>query len=270
MNHLPKNPIGIFDSGIGGLTVAHAVSELLPNENMIYFGDTAHLPYGEKSIAAIQAYTVKICDFLLSKKCKVILIACNSASAAGFELAKEYVASRAKVLNVIDPVVEYVSQKYSYKRVGLIGTRATVNSRAYPQKLSLLNPTITLQSLATPLLASMIEEGFFNNSVSKAALEAYLSNPVLKGIEALILGCTHYPLIKKEIEAFYKGKVEVIDGSYKVAEALKNYLTENRLLKTTLGSRKKFYVSDFTESFEASTKIFFGRKVHLNFYRLWE
>jgi len=270
MNHAPQNPIGIFDSGIGGLTVAYAVSKLLPNEHIIYFGDTAHLPYGEKSVAAIQAYTVKICDFLLSKKCKVILIACNSASAAGYELAKEYVASRAKVLNVIDPVVEYVAAHYSHRKVGLIGTRATVNSKAYPQKLAFVNPTVSLQSLATPLLASMIEEGFFNNSVSKATVSAYLSNPILQDIRALILGCTHYPLIKDEISAFYNNSVEVIDGSYKVAESLKVYLTENNLLNNPKRSKRKFYVSDFTPSFEASTKIFFGKKLHLELHRLWE
>jgi glutamate racemase len=116
-----NQPIGIFDSGIGGLTVAHAVSTLLPHEDLIYFGDTAHLPYGDKSSAAIQSYTVKICDLLLKQNCKVILIACNSASSAAYHLAKEYVGSKAKVINVIDPVITYISLHLDNKTIGLIG-----------------------------------------------------------------------------------------------------------------------------------------------------
>src|SRR5688572_29790686 len=121
-------PIGVFDSGIGGLTVAQAITKVLPNERLIYFGDTAHLPYGAKSTAAIQAYAVKICDLLLKQQCKVILIACNSASAAAYELVKEYVGSKAKVLNVIDPTVQFIGENYVGKTIGLIGTKQTVNS----------------------------------------------------------------------------------------------------------------------------------------------
>ena len=126
MSHASK-PIGIFDSGIGGLTVAHALVSQLPKENIIYFGDTAHLPYGDKSTAAIQAYSVKIAHLLLQQECKLILIACNSASSAAYELVKEYVASQAVVINVIDPVVNLLKEKYQGKQIGLIGTRQTVN-----------------------------------------------------------------------------------------------------------------------------------------------
>jgi glutamate racemase len=264
------SPIGIFDSGIGGLTVANAVHSLLPNEDIIYFGDTAHLPYGEKSVAAIQAYTVKICDFLLSKKCKLILIACNSASAAAYDLAKEYVASRAHVVNVIDPLVAYVAQRYAHKTVGLIGTRATVNSKTYDHKLALKAEGIELKSLATPLLASMIEEGFFNNSLSNAAINAYLSHDSLRDISALILGCTHYPLIKNETEQFYNGTVDVIDGSEQTAKFVKETLQLHDLETNSTQSKMEFYVSDFTPSFQASTRIFFGEQIQLKKYQLWE
>src|SRR5687767_15435011 len=125
---LPSQPIGIFDSGIGGLTVAHAIKKLLPFENMIYFGDTAHLPYGDKSEAAIQAYSVKIADILLQKGCKVIVIACNSASSAAYELLKEYVRRDIHIINVIDPMVNYVNSHFQDKHVGLIGTKRTVQS----------------------------------------------------------------------------------------------------------------------------------------------
>src|SRR6478752_249486 len=192
---LKNLPIGIFDSGIGGLTVAHAITRILPNEQLIYFGDTAHLPYGDKSTAAIQAYSVKICDLLIRQRCKVILIACNSASAAAYELVREYVGSKAKVMNVIDPVVDYIKEHYNGKTIGLIGTKQTVLSNVYKKKVDALSKNIDLKSLATPLLAPMIEEGFFDNNISESIITSYLSDASLSGIEALILGCTHYPLI---------------------------------------------------------------------------
>jgi glutamate racemase len=264
-------PIGVFDSGIGGLTVAKAVSNLLPQERLIYFGDTAHLPYGDKSTAAIQSYAVKICDLLLKHHCKVILIACNSASAAAFELAREYVGSKAKVLNVIDPLVEYVGEKYPSKTIGMIGTQRTVSSNVYQKKIDKLSLGITLKSLATKLLVPMIEEGYFQNSISKNIIYNYLSDEHLSDIDALILGCTHYPLIKHEIETFYQNKIEIIDASNLVAENLKNYLTQSHLLNDSkqLPSHT-FYVSDYTKSFVASTKIFFGEELNLQHYPLWE
>lgn len=264
-------PIGIFDSGIGGLTVARAVHDLLPNEDLVYFGDTAHLPYGDKSTAAIQSYTVKICDLLIKSSCKVILIACNSASSAAFQLAKEYAGSRAKVINVIDPVVQYLGEHYAGKTVGLIGTKRTVKANVYQKKLDKLGKEIRLQSLATPLLAPMIEEGYFNNSISEQIIFNYLSDPKLDGIEALVLGCTHYPLIRPQIEKFYEGKnVTVIDASMIVAESLKRYLESAALLNNETTNRHKFYVSDYTHSFAEATRIFFKEEVNLEYYPLWE
>ncbi|GAA4428572.1 glutamate racemase [Pontibacter saemangeumensis] len=265
-----QRPIGIFDSGIGGLTVAQAIIHVLPNERILYFGDTAHLPYGDKSTAAIQAYAIKICDLLIRQNCKLILIACNSASAAAYELVKEYVGSKAKVLNVIDPTVQHIGRLYPHKTVGLIGTKQTVNSNVYRKKVDELDLGITLKSHATPLLAAMIEEGFFNDSISESVIHAYLSDPALEGIEALILGCTHYPLIKKQIENFYKGKVDVLDASQIVAQHVKAYLEEQGLASERLTGDHTFYVSDFTRSFEESTRIFFRRQVHLEHYPLWE
>jgi glutamate racemase len=267
---LKQLPIGIFDSGIGGLTVAHAITELLPNEQLIYFGDTAHLPYGDKSTAAIQAYSVKICDLLIRQRCKIILIACNSASAAAYELVKEYVGSKAKVLNVIDPTVEYIGKHYAGKTIGLIGTKQTVNSNVYKKKVDALDKEIMLKSLATPLLAAMIEEGFFNNTISESVIGTYLTDQHLQNIEALILGCTHYPLIKKQIEKFYEGKVDVLDTSFLVAQHVKAFLHQQNLASHALPAEHKFYVSDFTQSFEEATRIFFEKEVHLEHYPLWE
>lgn len=270
MENKALQAIGIFDSGIGGLTVAHAIQKALPQEKMIYFGDTAHLPYGDKSEAAIQAYSIKIADVLLKMECKVIVIACNSASSAAYQLLKEYVGKRAHIINVIDPMVSLVSHQFKNKNVGLIGTKRTVQSNVYAQKIESLNQNITLHQLATPLLVHMIEEGFFDNRISHDIIDQYLSDPSLKNIDALILACTHYPLIKKEINAYYHQKVAILDSSEAVADSLKQYLTAMNLLNSTPRPQHQFLVSDYTESFEASTKLFFGEVVHLEKHRLWE
>ena len=263
------SPIGIFDSGIGGLTVAHAIRKTLPNESLVYFGDTAHLPYGDKSEAAIQAYSIKIAEVLLKKGCKVIVIACNSASSAAYELLKEYVRNQAHIVNVIDPMVELVKGKFSGKRVGLIGTKRTVQSSIYSKKLAALDPSISLQQLATPLLAPMIEEGFYNNKISHDIIGQYLQDPLLHNIDALILACTHYPLIKKEIENFFHHQVYILDSSIVVATKLKEYLTANQLINSSSEISHYFYVSDYTESFESATQLFFGARVKLVLHRLW-
>ena len=263
-------PIGIFDSGIGGLTVAYAIKKSLPKERMIYYGDTAHLPYGDKSEAAIQACSVKIADFLLGKGCKVIVIACNSASSAAYELLKEFSRKKARIVNVIDPMVNYVHEHYPKGTIGLIGTKRTVASNIYAEKIKDGGNPTEVNSLATPLLVPLIEEGFFNNKISREIIENYLQNPVLKGLSALILGCTHYPLIKDQVDNFYAGKVEVLDSSRVVAQSLKGYLTAEQLLGNHEEPHHEFYVSDYTDSFEASTKIFFRELVSLQKVALFD
>ncbi len=269
MNKNTTAPIGIFDSGIGGLTVAQAIKQLLPKESIVYFGDTAHLPYGDKSEAAIQAYSVRIADILLRKGSKVIVIACNSASSASYELLKEYVRKDAHIINVIDPMVEFVTEHFAGKNIGLIGTKRTIQSDIYTRKIKEANCGIDLQSLATPLLAPMIEEGFFNNQISHEIIAQYLSDEALKNIDALVLACTHYPLIKKEINNFYQNNVTVLDSAQVVAQALQRYLAYNQLLNNSENHVNHFFVSDYTESFEASTRLFFGEKVMLEKHPLW-
>lgn len=265
-------PIGIFDSGIGGLTVARALAQRLPHERLMYFGDTAHLPYGEKSTAAIQAYAVKICDVLLRQHCKLILIACNSASAAAYELVREYVGSKALVVGMIDPVVAHVGQHYAGRPVGLIGTKQTVGSNIYRKKIDQLDLGVDLRALATPLLIPMIEEGFFDGRVSEEIIRSYLAHATLQGIDALLLACTHFPLIKPQIDDYYQGRVAVLDPSAVVAAAVAEALAARQLLAAPAEAAPMhhFYVSDFTRSFEESTRIFFGQEVQLEHYPLWE
>ncbi len=268
--HKTSQPIGIFDSGIGGLTVAHAIVKNLPHENIVYFGDTAHLPYGDKSATTIQAYSIKIANMLLQQQCKLILIACSSASSAAYDLLKEYVSGQAIVMNVIDPIIHLLQQNYSNKNIGLIGTRQTVNSNVYKKKIDNLNKGIKLTSLATNLLASAIEE-FGDGKAIDGLLEEYLSHANLKNLDALILACTHYPIIKHKISAYFNHSIEIIDPSDTVATAVKMYLMEEKLLNPTDSQgRKDFYVSDYTESFATGTKIFFNETISLKHYPLWD
>lgn len=269
-NHLSSQPIGIFDSGIGGLTVAHAIVSHLPKENIIYFGDTVHLPYGDKSTAAIQAYAVKIAHMLLQQQCKIIVIACHSASAAAYDLVKEYIGDQAIVVNVIDPTIRLLKEQYANKRIGLIGTRQTVNSHIYKKKLDELNLGITLCASATNLLAAAIEEFGNNHQVIDSLLSVYLSDPNLQNIDALVLACTHYPIIKERIAPHYKKNVELIDSADIAAKAVKRLLEKNNLLNTNGTSNKLFYLSDYTESFASKAKLFFGEDITLEHYPLWE
>lgn len=278
MNHTFKanQPIGIFDSGIGGLTVARAIAKLLPNEQIIYFGDTAHMPYGEKSADAIKHYSVKIADFLKFKNCKMIVIACNTASAAAYKSVVKSTGMKDLVVNVIDPAVDYVVKNHFRQKVGVIATKRTISSNVYAKRIEALDPVSDVVQLATPLLAPMIEEGFYNNKISQTIINSYLSKSKLSKIDALILGCTHYPLIKNEIQKFYGKSVEIIDSSEIVAQQVKLVLERNLLLneaqssRFTFGKKSQFFVSDFTQSFEETSKIFFDEKVKLKHFNIWE
>jgi glutamate racemase len=271
LNHTPSQPIGIFDSGIGGLTVAHALVKHLPKENIIYFGDTAHLPYGDKSATTIQAYAIKIANLLMQKQCKLILIACNSASAAAYDLVKEYVGSKAIVMNVIDPTVHLLKDHYADKRIGLIGTRQTVNSDIYQKKMIQHKSSIQLSMHATNLLAAAIEE-FGNHPVIDVLLDEYLNHPNLDNIDTLVLACTHYPVIKEKVLAHYKNKmpIEIIDSSEIVAKAVKKQLEELQLLNANGSSTKHFYISDYTDSFVQHATLFFAEDITLEHYPLWD
>lgn len=265
----PTGPIGVFDSGVGGLTIAKAISARLPQENLIYFGDTAHLPYGDKSAATIQSYCHRITEYLLQAGCKVIVMACNSASSAAYAYIQAYVDGRAQVLNVIDPVVAYVHAQFNDKRVGLIGTKQTIHAGVYPQKLAALGYTAEVVSQATPLLVPIIEEGLSDHPIMTQALDIYLSQPAFSNVEALILGCTHYPLIHDKIHAYYEGKVTVIDARDLMADAVSQVLDTHKLHHPNGQGEKHFYVSDESAHFTRMSRLFFERIDKLECLPLW-
>jgi glutamate racemase len=260
------NPIGIFDSGIGGLTVASAVSNLLPNENIIYFGDTAHMPYGDKSIDLIKTYAIRISKFLIEvKKCKAIVIACNTASAASYEFLRDELKGQIPVINVIDPMIERVIEDSKINHVGIIATKTTIASGVYQEKLKRRKPSLLFSALETPLLAPMIEEGFYNNNISKAVLENYLTQPELQNIDALILACTHYPMIKEQIGTFYHKRIQILDSAEVVAKKLKHIIEKEQIGCSVHRKNHKdiFYVSDYTISFEKTATHFYPKAIHL-------
>ncbi len=261
-------PIGIFDSGIGGLTVAHALKEKLPNESIIYFGDTAHLPYGEKSDEAIGNFSKRITRFLISKDCKAIVIACNSASSVAFDLVKKQ-AKNIPVFNVIDPVANVVASNCSDCKIGVIGTKATIQSGVYTRKIKKICSSAVVASLATPLLVPMIEEGSINEEVSHKIISNYLSNRLLKDIDSLILACTHYPLILNEINAFYSGAVKLIDSATIVADSIKVELKNMQLLNLNNNPNYQFYISNYTKSFAKSAKFFFQEEIKIEEVNIW-
>jgi len=263
-----NKPIGIFDSGVGGLTVAYAIKQILPAESIIYFGDTAHLPYGDKSAEAIKSYSKRITEFLLEHNSKVVLIACNTASASAFEYLKKEFDNKTILLDVIDPVVNYFQNK-NINKIGVIGTKRTISSGTYEEKLNKVMPATTVVSLATPLLAPMIEEGFISDDVSDSIIRAYLSNDTLSGIEALILGCTHYPIIKNQISKIFNFNVEIIDSAKIVSAVLRDILEKNNLINDSGMGNDKFFVSDYTTYFEKIAQMFFGSRINLSKMDIW-
>jgi glutamate racemase len=267
---MSSKPIGIFDSGVGGLTVASAVRRLLPEEEIIYFGDTAHLPYGDKSPEAILHYSKGITRFLLGKKCKVILAACNTVSATIWDELNVYTSPHSIPVNVTDPVVQKVAQLHHRSHIGVIGTKNTINSGAYNQKIKKIIPDAKVSSLATPLLVPMIEEGFIFDDISNAIIRAYLSNDALEGIQTLILGCTHYPIIREQIRQYYGFSVQVIDSALIVAEHVKAILESENLLSTRRERIDSFFVSDYTDHFRTIAGMFFEKDIKLEKIDLWK
>ncbi len=256
-----NRPIGVFDSGVGGLTVAKEIKRLLPNESIIYFGDTKHLPYGEKSKEAITRFTTKITEFLVKQNCKAIVVACNSATSNSIDEIRQ-AAGDVLVIDVISPVTKKVAYEL-HQKIGVIATKATVNSHAYKNSIRKLNRHIKVIELPTPLLVPIIEEGFCNTQVSRNAIDTYLSNKKFDDIDTIILGCTHYPLIEKEVNLVFQGKVRVVNSPLIVVNQLIHEMNKLDLMSNNEYPTYHFYLSDYTENFARLAKQFFGKSIIL-------
>ena len=259
----PSQSIGIFDSGIGGLTVARAIKRRLPQESIIYFGDTAHLPYGDKSAATVQTYAMHICQHLLQAQCKVIIIACNTAAAVAQQLIEASLGAQVHILSVIDPMVQHLQTHFQGQTIGLIGTKRTILSNIYAQKVAASQADIQLKPLATPLLVPMIEAGWAQDRMRREVVHRYLQAPILQDIQGLVLGCTHYPVIKHIIKDFYAPPIAILDATELTARALQRLLAEQQLLHTGPTTRDLFMVSDLTEDFAKAAQLFFDQPICL-------
>lgn len=256
--------IGIFDSGVGGMTVARAVEQLLPGFPLLYLGDIARTPYGTKSARTITEYSVENTRFLVQNGAKIVVIACNSASSVATDrLRQEF---NIPIVEVITPAVEQAIARSRTGRIGVIGTRATIRSNIYEQKIHEQMPQYKVFSKACPLLVSLVEEGWTDKRETKMILRRYLHDLKNQQIDTLVLGCTHYPLLKHLIQPRIGKKVTLIDSSAATALFLKNYLENTHELLPTASHdprRNRYFVTDLTETAEHIAARIFGRTITL-------
>jgi glutamate racemase len=260
--------IGIFDSGIGGLTVVRALMEQLPGYDIIYFGDTARTPYGTKSPETVIEYALENTDFLLSRGAQIIVAACNTASSVAVpSLAKKY---DIPIFEVITPAVERSIKITLNGKVGVIGTRATITSSIYEKKIKALNPATKVYSTACPLLVPLVEEGWFKKPETAMIVKKYLHPLKVRKVDTLILGCTHYPLLKTIIQRKIGKQVEIVDSSEGIAGIVKVFLTQQSEIDNQLSKNGtlKLFVSDVTEQFKNTAKAILKREVPLEYVRI--
>ncbi|MDZ7773291.1 MAG: glutamate racemase [Balneolaceae bacterium] len=254
-------PIGIFDSGIGGLTVVKAVREALPGEHIIYFGDTARVPYGIKSEETVRGYALQITRFLLERDVKMILIACNTVSASAKELIVEE-AGDIPVLDVITAGTQAALQEKGSRHIGVIGTLATVGSGAYEKAIRTRGSDVKVSSEACPLLVPLAEEGWTDNRVARDTLSIYLERFEGSGIDSLILGCTHYPLFTESIRQILDHDgIRIIDSAHSIAEMSLEVLRDRGLLNTAGHGTFECYVSDRPQRFQELAERFLGTSI---------
>ena len=245
-----ESPVGVFDSGVGGLTVAREIMRNLPSEKIVYFGDTARVPYGSKSRETIIRYSRQIIRFLQEQQVKAIVVACNTASAFALDAVRD--EFDIPIIGVIEPGARVAAEQTRNKRVGVIGTVGTVGSKIHAEYLKEFDPEITVFAKACPLFVPLVEEGFKEHQVTEEVIEYYLESMRSTDIDAMILGCTHYPLLRSKIRAYMGDKIQIVNPAYETAMDLKCLLEENDMANDgTEGqhSNYSFYVSDAAEKF---------------------
>lgn len=250
-------PIGIFDSGIGGLTVVKEVIKLLPHEDVVYFGDTARVPYGIKSRETIIKFSLENTLFLLQKDVKMIVVACNTSSSSALPVIRKHF--KIPILGVIMPGAKEAVYATKNKKIGVIGTRATINSGAYEQEIKKLDPGVKVYSCACPMFVPIVEEGWINDDIAARVARKYLGGLKAKGIDTLILGCTHYPLLKKRIHDVMGKGVRLIDSAQQVAIEVRQVLSQEGILnKKHTKPLREYFVSDEVAIFKNVAKRFLG------------
>ncbi len=248
-------PIGVFDSGVGGLTVVKEIQDRLPHESIIYLGDTARVPYGNKSPETIQEYAIEITRFLVKKKVKAVVVACNTATAYSLDRLRELFTI--PLLGVIEPGVGAALEATRGGKIGIIGTVGTIQSQAYQKALLQAEPTLKIQALATPLLVPLVEEDWLDHPATDMILKEYLNRMIEEQIDTLVLGCTHYPLLKPRILSLVQDQIKLVDSAENMAIALEKTLRSHDLLNQSQALGKtQIYVTDFSPRFQVLAERF--------------
>ena len=253
-----SKPIGVFDSGLGGLTVLKELEKNLPNESFIYFGDTANLPYGSKSPKNIQNYAIQITEFLINHNVKLIIIACNTASSVALDVLKK--RFDIPIFGVVSPSVKEAINSFTKGIVGVIGTQSTISSNSYLSKFNSLNPSIRVIQKACPLFVPLIEENWATTAVANQVAKTYLKSLTKEPLSVLVLGCTHYPIMEPLIQSVVGNSVKLISSGPAVSKTIKKFLYDNCLqnsLQKT--SNSIFFVTDFPEKFNQLGRELIGR-----------
>ena len=260
MNPEQAHPIGVFDSGIGGLTVVRALMERLPFENIIYFGDTARVPYGIKSVETITRYASEITGYLLRQEVKLLIIACNTIASVAYEAVAQL--SPVPVLEVIDAGARRAVEATHNNCIGVIGTPMTINSNAYARNIYRHNPSIRVFSQACALFVPLVEEGWLDHPVTRLTAQEYLKPVLVEHIDTLVLGCTHYPLLKALIQDVAGPQIHLIDSAEAMADMTADLLTTQNMANTERTQPDyRFYVSDVPNRFQTIAERFLGRSL---------
>lgn len=256
-----SDPVGIFDSGVGGLTVAKKIFQLLPHENIVYFGDTGRYPYGPRSKGIVKDFSFQNVNFLLHHKVKCVVVACNTASAFALpELRKAY--DDTPLLGVIEPGAAAAIKATRNGKIGVIGTVGTINSKAYQKAIQRQAQDFLVYPVPCPLFVSLAEEGYVNKKATILIASEYLNPLIKKRVDTLVLGCTHYPLLKKVISRIMGEQVRLIDSAEETAKELKNLLKHYGLLrKSSRKSFRRFFVSDVPDRFVEVGERFLGDRI---------
>ncbi len=253
--------IGIFDSGVGGLTVVRAVNRLLPGESVIYFGDTARVPYGSKSPETVIRFATEDAEFLLGKGVKLLVVACNTASSVSLPALREF--ADVPVIGVIDPGAKAAAEITESGSVGVIGTLGTVSSGAYQKALKSYNTVSRVIAQPTPLLVPLVEEGWLDHIITEMVLREYTAPLVNEGIDTLVMGCTHYPLIRNTLSKVLGTGIRLIDSAEATACEVASVLDAKGLRSDNLQGENSFYVSDIPLKFQEIAQRFLGKAIHL-------
>lgn len=255
-----RKPIGVFDSGIGGLTVVKRLFNTLPNEDIIYFGDTARVPYGSKSNETVIEYAIQNTRLLLEYNIKALVVACNTVSAVAIPVLKE--KFDIPVIDMIAPGSNYAIKESFSNNIGIIGTRATINNKAYSKALLKINSKLKVIERACPLFVPLAEEGLIEHPATYAIAEDYLRDFISSDIDTLILGCTHYPILASVIQKVVGNKVKLIDSGVAAAGEIKKILIEAGVLsKSSSPGKHTFLVSDIPVQFKFIAELFFGHDI---------